>query len=68
MKVFELMAQLAKFPAGAEIEFRAIMTDDEFASAPVVDTDDYSGARAHSLSFEVVEAELISDSLAVIYR
>lgn len=68
MKVFELMAQLANCPAGAEIEFRTVLTEDEFTSAPVVDSDDYSDKRAHSLTLNIGEVELISDSLAVIYQ
>ncbi len=68
MKVFELMAQLSKCPAGAEVEFRTILTAGEFNDAPVVDSDDYSCARAHSLTLNIGEVELINDSLAVIYQ
>ena len=68
MKVFELMAQLSKCPAGAEVEFRTILTEREFVNSPVVDEDDVSSERAYSLTLDVGEVELINDGLAVIYR
>ena len=40
MKVFELMAKLAKAPAGAEVEFSHIMTLKEFTEKEIVDSDD----------------------------
>ena len=39
MKVFELMAELSKMPAGAEVEFSTIMTITELISNGVVDSD-----------------------------
>lgn len=68
MKVFELMAQLSKCPAGAEVEFRTILTDDEFLNAPVVDGDVYDESGTHSLTLNISEVELINDRLAVIYQ
>ena len=68
MKVFELMAQLSKCPAGAEVQFRTVLTEGEFEAAPVVDSEDFSENRMRSLALDVSEVELIHDSLAVIYQ
>ena len=55
MKVFELMAELSKMPAGAEVEFSTIMTIPELISNGVADSDGnnvYYEVRA-----EIVEVE-----------
>ena len=39
MKVFELMAELSKMPAGAEVEFSSILTIPELIDGGVQDRD-----------------------------
>lgn len=39
MKVFELMTELSKMPAGAEVEFSCILTIPELIEGGVVDND-----------------------------
>ena len=61
MKVFELMNHLSKLPSGAEIQFRTMMTLDEFAKLP-----EDEDCRCVSLSVEDVEG--LNDRLVVIYH
>ena len=37
MKVYELITELSKLPAGSEVEFATLMTVDEFTKCEIVD-------------------------------
>ncbi len=55
MKVYELMAELKDMPAGAEVEFVALATVEEFTQGGVSDTD--SGKALYEFRQEVKEVE-----------
>lgn len=55
MKVFELMAELSKMPAGADVEFSTILTIPELTSGGVADVD---GDKVYyELRAKIVEVE-----------
>lgn len=66
MKVYELMDSLAKMPAGAEVEFRALMTLEEFAQCDIADNID--GKDAYLVGGTVGEAVVANGTLVTLYR
>ena len=67
MKVFELMQELAKYPAGADVKFRTLMTLAEFATQPVADTDADTNKDLYQIDKNIEEVEGVNDSLVAIY-
>jgi hypothetical protein len=65
MKVYELIAELSKMPAGADVEFATITTVDELKSCERVDeTDD---EVVYRLAGIIQDIEAIDDTLVAIY-
>ena len=67
MKVFELMQELAKHPAGADVKFRTLMTLEEFAANPAEDTDTDTGKDLYQIDKNIEEVSAVNDILVVIY-
>lgn len=65
MKVYELINELSKCPAGADVEFSTEMTLAEFASRPVVDNVD--DADLYNVSGAVKDVDVIGDSLVSLH-
>lgn len=65
MKVYELINELSKCPAGAEVEFARLMTLAEFTSCPIVDNID--GADAYRVAVNVRDVEAINESTVALY-
>lgn len=66
MKVYEVMAELAKMPAGAEVEFTMLMTLAEFAELPTDEADE-NGKDLYRVSGEIKDVEKISDKRIALY-
>lgn len=66
MKVYELMTELAKMPAGAEVEFTTLMTLAEFAELHT-DVVDENGKDLYRVSGEIKDVEKISDKRIALY-
>lgn len=65
MKVYELINELSKCPAGADVEFARLMTLAEFTSCPVVDNID--GADAYRVAVNVSDVEAIDETTVALY-
>ena len=65
MKVYELINELSKLPAGAEVEFSTLMTLEEFAKSPVIDSID--GKDCYRIEASIKEVEPVSDKLIALY-
>ena len=66
MKVYELINELSKLPAGAEVEFSMVMATSELKNNPAYDT--VGGENLFSISEAIKELELIDDTLVVLLR
>jgi hypothetical protein len=66
MKVYELINELSKLPAGANVEFATVMTLEEFVQCPIVDSID--GKDAYRIAVDIKEAVCIDDALISLYR
>ena len=66
MRVYELMRALSKLPAGAEVEFRGLMTLEEFAQSEIVDNID--GKDAYSVGGTVNEVFITHENLITLYK
>ncbi len=65
MKVFELMEQLSKMPAGAEIEFSTAMTVDEFLKGDQSEGD--NNEVLYEVRVRICEADEASEKRVFIY-
>lgn len=65
MKVYELISELSKLPAGSEVEFSTLMTLKEFVNLPIMDS--FDGEDAYRFSATVREVEPISDKTVALY-
>ena len=65
MKVYELINELSKCPAGADVEFARLMTLAEFTSCPVVDNID--GADAYRVAVNVRDVDVVNETTVVLY-
>lgn len=66
MKVYELIAELSKLPAGADVEIRTLMTMQDFAKCPIVD--DFDGKNAYLVSGKIEEVDMPNDRLVVLLK
>ncbi len=62
MKVYELMEQLSRLPAGARVEFRALLSLEDISKFELSEEGDYI------MDFNIEEANSINDTLAVLYN
>ena len=62
MKVYELMKNLSMLPAGAKVEFRALVSLEEVSKSEMNEEGDYL------MNFEIQEAESVNDTLVVLYN
>ncbi len=64
MRVFELMEQLSRMPAGAEVEVSMLVTVEELIKNDVIECD---GEVSYSLKTSIVEVEKVSNGEIYIY-
>ena len=64
MKVFELMKDLSKMPAGADIEFSCLLEEKEFYAGDITEDD---GKVFHEVRVTVKEADAASEKTIFIY-
>ncbi len=62
MKVYELMEQLSMLPAGARVEFRALVSLEEVSKSERNVEGDYL------MNFEIQEVDSVNDTLVVLYN
>lgn len=67
MKVYELIKELSQLPAGADVEFRTLMTLVDFSQAPVADTDE-TGRDLYLVSGNIYEVSAVNDHLVALYK
>lgn len=67
MKVYELINELSKLPAGAKVELHATLSDSEVKALPVVDVDESTNERMYALTLSVHEA-ITDGDLAILYN
>lgn len=65
MQVYELITELSKLPAGAEVEFSTLVTADEYNSSPIVDYDD--GPLSHRIAGPITDVDVVSDDLVILH-
>jgi hypothetical protein len=65
MKVYELINELSKCPAGADVEFARLMTLAEFTSCPVADNID--GADAYRVAVNVRDVDVVNETTVALY-
>ena len=65
MKVFELMNELSKVPAGAEVRFSMLMSVDELVKA---EPQEMEGKIFYRTDLDVKEADAASDKTVFIYN
>ena len=61
MKVYELMENLSGFPAGARVEFRALVSLEDVSKSAMNEEGDYL------MNFEIQEARSVNDTIVVLY-
>lgn len=66
VKVYELITELSKLPAGSEVEFRTIMTLEEFSQCIVAD--DVNGKDGYLVSGTIQEVDVVNEKLVALYR
>lgn len=64
MKVYELISELMKIPAGCDVRLCGIRTVAELKSEPIVDTDEY-GEDSYSVSGILRDLDLERDQQIV---
>ena len=67
MKVYELINELSKLPAGAKVELHATLSESEVKALPVVDVDESTDEKMYALTLSVHEA-ITDGSLAILYN
>lgn len=65
MKVYELIAELSKLPAGSEVEFATLMTVDEFTKCEIVDEID--GKNNYRVKADIKEVMELNKERIVLY-
>lgn len=65
MKIYELVSELSKLPAGAEVEFATLVTADEYNSSPIVDYDDDPLSRR--IAGPITDVDVVSDDLVILH-
>ena len=65
MKVYELINELSKCPAGADVEVARLMTLAEFTACPVVDNID--GADAYRVVVNVSDVDVTDETTVALY-
>lgn len=66
MKVYELITELSKLPAGSEVEFRTIKTLEEFSQCIVAE--DVGGKDGYLVSGTIQEVDVINEKLVALYN
>ena len=62
MKVYELMESLSKLPAGAKIEFRALLSLEDVSRSEQTEEGDYL------MSFKIQEVSDVHENLVALYN
>ena len=65
MRVYELMKELSKLPAGAEVEFAALMTVDEFTECEIVGEID--GKSNYRVKADIGQVMELNEGRIVLY-
>ena len=65
MKVYELITELSKLPAGSEVEFATLMTADEFTKCEIVDEID--GKNNYRVKADIKEVMELNKERIVLY-
>lgn len=65
MKVYELITELSKLPAGADVEFAMLMTVDEFTKCEIVDEID--GKNNYRVKADIKEVMELNKERIVLY-
>jgi len=66
MRVYELITELSKLPAGAEVEFRTTMTLEEFSQCIVAA--DVNGKDGYLVSGNIVDVDMLDDTLVALNK
>lgn len=62
MKVYELMEYLSSLPAGARVEFRAMLSLEDVSKSEMSEEGDYL------MNFNIEEVSRVNDTLVVLYN
>lgn len=62
MKVYELMEQLSRLPAGARVEFRALVSLEEVSKSEMSEEGDCL------MNFKIQEVSSVNDTLVALYN
>lgn len=65
MRVYELMKELSKLPAGAEVEFATLMTVDEFTECEIVD--EVEGKSNYRVKADIKQVMELNEERIVLY-
>ena len=64
MQVYELISELSKLPAGAEVEFSTVLTADEVANLEKINDDEV----LYRIAVKVNEVDIVHRMLVALHR